>query len=77
MEFIGCIDNIPLGHALKITIDGYMFWGTIIWSAIGTYLTFKIGRRLWGLNYNQQRFNANFRFGLIRIRESAEQFPCV
>lgn len=64
---------VPLGHHLSFKIHGYMFWGTIVWSAIGTYLTFKIGRRLWGLNYDQQRFNANFRFGLIRIRESSEQ----
>lgn len=65
--------NIPIGHNSHITIPGYMFWGTIIWAALGTYLTFKIGKRLWGLNYDQQRFNANFRFGLIRVRESAEQ----
>ncbi len=63
---------VPIGH-LTFKIHGYMFWGTIIWSIVGTYLTFKIGRRLWGLNYDQQRFNANFRFGLIRIRESSEQ----
>lgn len=64
---------IPLGHNMHFKIHGYMFWGTIIWSLAGTYLTFKIGHRLWGLNYDRQRLNANFRFGLIRIRESSEQ----
>jgi putative ATP-binding cassette transporter len=31
-----------------------------------------IGKPLVGLNFNQERFEANFRFGLIRVREHAE-----
>ncbi len=31
-----------------------------------------VGRRLIPLNFMQQRYEANFRFGLIRVRENAE-----
>ena len=40
---------------------------------IGTFLTiFVFGRKLVGINYQQLRKEANFRFGLVRIRENAE-----
>jgi vitamin B12/bleomycin/antimicrobial peptide transport system ATP-binding/permease protein len=55
-----------------IDIPGYMFFATIIYAAIGTWITLMIGRRLPRLNYQQEQFNANFRFGLIRVRESCE-----
>jgi putative ATP-binding cassette transporter len=54
------------------SIPGYMVWAALVYSIIGTWITHKIGRRLIGLNYNQQRFEANFRFSMIRMRENAE-----
>jgi putative ATP-binding cassette transporter len=32
-----------------------------------------IGRALIGLDFHQQRFEADFRFNLVRVRESSEQ----
>lgn len=57
----------------KFAIHGYMFWATLIYAALGTWITHLIGKKLTPLNYQQQQFNANFRFGLIRAREAAEQ----
>ena len=33
----------------------------------------KVGHPLVSINYQQQRVEADFRFGLIRVRENAEQ----
>lgn len=55
-----------------VTIPGYMVWVAIVYALIGTLLTILIGRKLVGLNFQQQRFEADFRFGLVRIRENAE-----
>ncbi|MDR6177410.1 putative ATP-binding cassette transporter [Pseudomonas sp. SORGH_AS 211] len=55
-----------------ITIPAYMFWAALIYAAVGTWLTHLIGRRLIGLYNQQQRYEADLRFGLIRVREKAE-----
>ena len=36
-------------------------------------LTHLIGRPLTALNFNQQRYEADFRFNLVRVRENSEQ----
>jgi vitamin B12/bleomycin/antimicrobial peptide transport system ATP-binding/permease protein len=56
----------------EIVIPGYMVWVALIYAIAGTWLTHKIGRPLIGLNFNQQRFEADFRFGLVRFRENTE-----
>ncbi|MCC2644325.1 MAG: transporter ATP-binding protein [Burkholderiales bacterium] len=55
-----------------IVIPGYMLWVAILYALIGTYITFKIGRPLIKLDYQQQAYEADFRFGLMRIREHSE-----
>jgi putative ATP-binding cassette transporter len=57
---------------LGIKIDGYMVWLALIYSIFGTIITHLIGRRLIWLNFNQQRVEANFRYGLVRVRENPE-----
>lgn len=59
-------------HGHHFAIPGYMLFAAIIYAIIGTYITFKIGRPLIKLNYEQQAYEANFRFGLMRVREHAE-----
>ena len=54
------------------TISGYMLWASLIYSIVGTYLTHVVGRKLVKLNFIQQRYEADFRFSMIRLRESAE-----
>jgi putative ATP-binding cassette transporter len=56
-----------------LTIPGYMLWAAILYAIIGSWLTHVIGRPLISLNYQQQQFEANLRFGLVRVRENAEQ----
>jgi vitamin B12/bleomycin/antimicrobial peptide transport system ATP-binding/permease protein len=56
-----------------IPIPGYLVWGALIYALLGTLLTHLIGRPLVDLNFEQQRFEADFRFNLVRTRENAEQ----
>jgi vitamin B12/bleomycin/antimicrobial peptide transport system ATP-binding/permease protein len=54
-------------------IPGYLVWAAVIYAAAGTLLTHLIGRPLIALNFNQQRYEADFRFNLVRVRENSEQ----
>ena len=56
-----------------IAIPGYLVWGALIYALLGTVLTHLIGWPLVGLNFQQQRYEADFRFNLVRARENAEQ----
>lgn len=56
----------------QVSIPGYMVWVAIIYALIGTGITILLGRPLVGLNFMQQRYEADFRFGLVRVRENAE-----
>ncbi|HTO42638.1 MAG TPA: ABC transporter ATP-binding protein/permease [Burkholderiales bacterium] len=51
---------------------GYMVWVALAYAVVGTILAHKIGRPLIALNFNQQRFEADFRFNLVRFRENVE-----
>ncbi len=53
-------------------IEGYLFWAAFIYSIIGTYITHLVGRKLVQINFVQQRYEADFRFSMIRLRESSE-----
>ena len=54
-------------------IPGYLVWAALIYALAGTYLTHLIGWPLVTLNFNQQRYEADFRFNLVRVRENSEQ----
>jgi vitamin B12/bleomycin/antimicrobial peptide transport system ATP-binding/permease protein len=57
----------------QFEIPGYLVWGALIYAVFGTALTQWIGSPLVGLDFQQQRFEADFRFNLVRVRENAEQ----
>jgi putative ATP-binding cassette transporter len=56
-----------------IAVPGFLFWVALIYSAIGTLVTHLIGRSLVGLYFDRQRYEADFRFSLARLREYSEQ----
>jgi vitamin B12/bleomycin/antimicrobial peptide transport system ATP-binding/permease protein len=61
----------------QVTIPGYLVWTALIYAALGTVLTHLIGWRLIPLNFQQQRFEADFRFNLVRTRENSEQIAAL
>jgi putative ATP-binding cassette transporter len=63
---------IPLGSFGMVHIPGYLVWVSLIYASVGTFITFKVGRPLIMLNFEQQRREANFRFAAIDVRSHAE-----
>jgi vitamin B12/bleomycin/antimicrobial peptide transport system ATP-binding/permease protein len=62
-------------HVFGVTFDipGYLLWAALIYAIVGTAFTHLIGRALIALNFQQQRYEADFRFSLVRVRENSEQ----
>jgi putative ATP-binding cassette transporter len=58
---------------VTLSIPGYLLWAALAYSTVGTTLTHLIGRALIALNFQQQRYEADFRFNLVRVRENSEQ----
>ncbi len=56
----------------NVYIPGYMVWVALIYSFLGTWITMRLGSPLIRLNFDQQRYEANFRFNLMRLRENSE-----
>ncbi len=57
---------------MEIVISGYMFWFSFVYSGLGTFFAHKVGRKLIGLNFDQQKYEADFRFSMMRVRENSE-----
>ena len=66
----GTLDFVLAGR--EVSIPGYMVWVALAYAIVGTWLTHLVGRPLIALNFNQQKFEANFRFSLVRFRENTE-----
>ena len=58
---------------MTFDIPGYLVWAALIYAVVGTLFTHLIGRALIPLNFLQQRYEADFRFNLVRVRENSEQ----
>jgi vitamin B12/bleomycin/antimicrobial peptide transport system ATP-binding/permease protein len=64
-----------LSGALELagfSIPGYMVWAALLYAIVGTWLTHKVGKPLIGLEFERQRYEADYRFALVRLRENAE-----
>ncbi len=67
----GAFDFTLLGT--DFAVPGYLFWAALIYAGVGTWLAHLIGRVLVKINFNQQRYQADFRVDLVRVRENSEQ----
>lgn len=63
--------TVPIGGH-EFVIYGYMFWFSLLYSVLGTIGVHFVGRKLIGLNFDQQRYEADFRFNMMRVRENSE-----
>jgi putative ATP-binding cassette transporter len=63
--------TVPIG-GYSIVLPGYMLWAVLLYALLGTWLTDSIGRPLVRLNFDKQRYEADFRFALVRFRENSE-----
>ncbi|MSP82395.1 MAG: ABC transporter ATP-binding protein/permease [Alphaproteobacteria bacterium] len=63
--------TIPIGDR-ELAIPGFMMWVAVVYAILGTWLTHRVGQPLAALSFNKQRFEADFRYALVRFRENAE-----
>jgi vitamin B12/bleomycin/antimicrobial peptide transport system ATP-binding/permease protein len=77
-SFVGILWGLSNAAPLHLfgqdyAIPGYLVWGALIYSVLGTILTHLIGWPLVGIDFKQQQYEADFRFNLVRVRENSEQ----
>jgi vitamin B12/bleomycin/antimicrobial peptide transport system ATP-binding/permease protein len=77
-SFVVILWNLSSASPLMIgsasyNIPGYLVWAALIYAILGTWVTHLVGRPLIKLNFDQQRYEADFRFSLVRLRENAEE----
>jgi vitamin B12/bleomycin/antimicrobial peptide transport system ATP-binding/permease protein len=65
--------DIPLFGWATLHIPSYLVWAALLYAGVGTYLTVLMGRPLVPLSFDQQRYEADFRFSMVRLRENSEQ----
>lgn len=63
---------IPVGGGEAVVIPGYMVWAALLYAGAGSWLAWRIGRPLIRLHVERYEKEAEFRFGLVRVSESAE-----
>jgi putative ATP-binding cassette transporter len=64
--------SLTLGFLGGLEIPGYMVWVALLYAVAGSWATWAIGKRLVQINFDLERYNADFRYRLIRVRENAE-----
>lgn len=77
VSFIGILWGLSGTFDFSVGGSTYQLAGSMVWLAlaycvVGTVITHYIGRPLIGLNFRQQRFEADFRHHLVRVREYSE-----
>lgn len=77
VSFVGILWSVsgPISFALgggEIVIPGYMVWFAVGYAVIGSLVAHLVGRPLIGLSFQQEQYEADFRFTLVRLRENSE-----
>jgi putative ATP-binding cassette transporter len=76
VSFVAILWTISAGFTFPGTnyeVPGLLVWVCAGYAILGTWVTHLIGRPLIGLNFEQERVEANYRFSLARLREYTEQ----
>jgi putative ATP-binding cassette transporter len=70
--FLGMWSAYETTMAFITSIPGHLVWFCFLYSWLGSWLVNRVGRPIIGLAYEQEKLEADFRFGLIRLRENSE-----
>lgn len=60
-----------------VAIPGYMVGAAIFYAAVGSALTYWVGRPIVPANVRQNAAEADFRFALVRLRENSESIALI
>lgn len=77
LSFVGILWGLSGAFAFTLgehsySIPGFMVWMAVLYCVAGSVITHYIGRPQIRLNFMQQRFEADFRHHLVRVREYSE-----
>ncbi len=77
VSFVGILWGLSGAFSFSLggqtyVIQGFMVWAAIVYCVVGSVITHYIGRRQVPLNFRQQRYEANFRHHMVRVREYSE-----
>jgi putative ATP-binding cassette transporter len=64
---------IPIGGGAQRQVPGLLLWVAVAFSIVSMWLTHLLGRRLVPINYDRFRYEADFRYALVRFRDHVEQ----
>jgi len=71
--FIAILWTLSSDFALGgVSLPGVLVWIAVVYALVGSFLAHRIGRRLIGLDFEQQRYEADYRYSLVRLRENSE-----
>ncbi len=77
LSFVGILWSLSGAFAFTLggtsySIPGFMVWMAVLYCTLGSVLTHYIGRPQIRLNFLQQRYEADFRHHMVRVREYSE-----
>jgi putative ATP-binding cassette transporter len=77
VAFVGVLWGLSGTASLRlggvgVDVPGYMVWVAFLYAGAGTWVMHRLGKPLVALNFEGQRREADFRFGLVRFRQHAE-----
>ncbi len=77
LSFVGILWGLSGAFAFTLggssySIPGFMVWMALLYCIAGSVITHYIGRPQIKLNFLQQRYEADFRHHLVRVREYSE-----
>ncbi len=76
-SFVGILWGLSGGFSFSLggqayEIAGFMVWAAVAYCVCGTIITHYIGKPQIALNFQQQRYEADFRHHMVRVREYSE-----
>jgi vitamin B12/bleomycin/antimicrobial peptide transport system ATP-binding/permease protein len=77
VSFLGVLWTLsgPLAFSIggySFSIPGYMVWCALLYAATGSWLTWRVGRSLVGLNSARYQRESELRFALVQANQHAE-----
>ena len=77
LSFVGILWSLSGGFAFEVggntyTLPGFMVWAAVLYALTGSLIGHALGKSMASLNFAQQRYEADFRHHLMRVREYSE-----
>jgi putative ATP-binding cassette transporter len=77
VSFVGILWGLSGAFSFSLggqdyVVPGFMVWMAVLYCVAGSFITHYIGRPQIGLNFQQQRVEADFRHHMVRVREYSE-----